>query len=80
MSTVLSELYKNTTVGHSSDEFGEDFPYSIEDVLKAYGSDDKFYLELKHYSMYHTHNSIVLDVSDAKRLKKQLEEFIKLNS
>lgn len=80
MSVVTSEFFKREKQQRSQDDFGEDYTYSIQDILKTYALDDKFHLELSHYSMYHTFNSITLNVSEAKKLKKQLEEFISLNS
>lgn len=80
MSVVTSKYFRNRKVGHGVGECDETFTYPIEDSLKTYGLDDKFHMEFSHESMYTSRNSIVLNVADAKRLKKQLEEFIALNS
>ena len=70
MSVVLSQLFNHKD------------KRDIEYELKSYALDDKFYLQMKQYSVYSGFQSIKMDfsVSEAKVLKRQLEEFIAQNS
>ena len=69
MSVVCSELFKH-----------ED-KRNIEYTLKSYALDDRFYLDMKQFSVLGGVQRIGMDfsVAEAKILKRQLEEFIAQN-
>ena len=54
---------------------------NIEHRLKSYALDDKFYLHMEEFSVMGGVNrtGIELSATEAKTLKKQLEEFIAQN-
>ena len=71
MSCVLSQLFSHTDERHT------------EHKLKSYALDDKFYLEMQEHQTIHgwrTGINMSFSVTEAKVLKKQLEEFIAQNN
>lgn len=83
MSCVVSEVFEHKKKQMGTDyETDCDFSYNTSQELKTYGLDDKFHVEGTYYSAMQgtVRTSIQLSVSEAKRLKRQLEEFIFQNS
>ncbi len=70
MSVVLTELFNHTD------------KRNVEYQLKSYALDDRFYLHMKQFSVMGGATSVRMDfsVTEAKTLKKQLEEFIAQNT
>lgn len=81
LSCVTSETFEHKEQKTGTDN-GEDFNYNTSQSLTTYGLDNEFYVHGKYYSALQgsVSTSIVLSVSEAKKLKKQLDEFIKQNS
>lgn len=69
MSVVCSEIFKHTD------------KRNIEYTLKSYSLDDKFHLDMNRFSVICGSVSVCMDfsVTEAKILKRQLEEFIAQN-
>ena len=70
MSVVVSKLFKHKD------------KRDVEYTLKSYALDDRFYLDMYCFSVLGGAKAIGMDfsVTEAKILKKQLEEFIAQNS
>lgn len=70
MSVVCSQLFKHKD------------KMNIEYTLKSYALDDKFYLKMNQFSVLGGAVGVCMDfsVTEAKVLKKQLEEFILQNT
>lgn len=76
------EIFNHIREVKSSDcETDTDFTYTISDLLKTCGQDDRFYLFGEHSSQMGgtVRTSINLSAAEAQKLKVQLEEFIALN-
>jgi hypothetical protein len=70
MSVVCTEVFKHVNARN------------VENVLKSYALDDKFYFRMEEFSVMGGVNrtGIELSVAEAKIVKKQLEEFIAQNT
>lgn len=78
MGVVCREKYSNestVTCGYDDDAC----ELTAEDKIEAYGIDDTFYIEASHHSTYNTRINVKLNKDDAKRLIRQLQEFIAQN-
>lgn len=79
MSVVCREKYSNkrtVTCGYDDDAYD----LTAEDKIEAYGIGDTFHIEASHSSTYNTRINVKLNKDDAKRLVRQLQEFIAQNS
>lgn len=83
MSCVVSEIFRHSEKkAVCGDEINEVFYNTSTQTLKTFGDNDKFYVlgECSSTLQGCVRTRIELSVSEAKRLKKQLEEFILNNS